>query len=95
MARHWTAFGAAGKGVCSVSDLLKCKSGVEAVLPAKFSTYTSFTKDNFPNVCKEIAAAEPIYLRTCRHPPPFSHAHGLLDNVTRWMWSVWCAVVWC
>ena len=66
VAKHWAAFGAAGKDKCTVSDLLKCKSGVEAVLPAKFSTYTSFTRDNFPNVCKEIAAAEPIYLRTSR-----------------------------
>ena len=66
VSKHWPSFGAANKIGCTVSDLLKCKSGVESALPAKFSTYTSFTRENFPTLCEEIAAAEPVYLRTLR-----------------------------
>ncbi len=65
VAKHWPAFGAAGKDAVTVSDLLKCRSGVEVALPAKFSTYTSFKREAFPALCDEIAAAAPVLLRTC------------------------------
>ena len=89
VSKHWRAFGAAGKTSCTVSDLLKCKSGVEAALPAKFSTYTSFVKDNIPALCDEIATAEPVYLRTflahCPHHVSVTTTCGIVPLVHhRW-----------
>ncbi len=56
-----------------MSDLLKCKSGVESFLPKKFSTYTSFERANFQALCSEVAAAEPVYLRTWQSPGFSAH----------------------
>jgi len=59
--RYWPAWGKAGKGGCTVGELLRGRSGVEGVLPADVST-AHFSPGRWDDCAGEIAAAEPLVL---------------------------------
>jgi len=57
----WPAFAAAGKGGCTVGELLRCRSGVEGVLPAVMTT-SSLTRGKWAEGAAAVAAAAPLVL---------------------------------
>lgn len=51
----WQPFSAGGKQGVTVSDFLKCRSGVEGALPAVLSTYSSFSSVELDTIAAQIA----------------------------------------
>jgi len=58
---HWSDFRANGKEFCTVPDLLRCRSGVEAVLPKKMST-DHIGGDKAADAESAVAQAQPRML---------------------------------
>lgn len=55
MCAVWPAFGVAGKDRVLVSDMMKCRSGVEGALPHGVNTYTTFSVEELDNISAQIA----------------------------------------
>jgi CubicO group peptidase (beta-lactamase class C family) len=55
VASVWQPFSAGGKQAVTVSDFLKCRSGVEGALPAILSTYSSFSSAELDTIAAQIA----------------------------------------
>lgn len=60
ISQHWDEFSGGGKAECTISDLMRCRSGVEAALPDTLNT-NSFAKEE-EQLIEFVSAAEPLIL---------------------------------